>query len=591
MVNPGTPDTLPPSRGHVRTLLRQYVWAQRSPVTVMAALLATSIALAVLAPDIVAYFITRVQAGAAEPVLFVVVIVYIVVAVAQQAATAAATYWSQRVAWTATNRLRGDLTAHVLDLDLSYHETQSPGELVNRIDSDVEQITGFFSDFVVQLMGNVLLLVGIILAVLFTVDWRVGLAFAVVSGAGLYVVDRVRRFGTKEWSQDREESGTFYGFLTEVLRATEDLRALNAGRHAMASFHARLRRWLPVAVRARAWASSVWMATILAITIVTAIAYGAGGLLYRDGELTLSKVYLLISYALLLIMPMEAIRTQLQYLQQAAAAVRRVGELLMTEPSMSEGTRRLPSGPLAVAFEHVHFGYRGTADESGANVLHDFSFTLEPGRYLGLVGRTGAGKTTIAQLLYRFYDPQSGTVRIGGCDLRDVTWDAIRTQVGYVGQDIQLVHGTLRDNLTFFDADTADAELLDVLTSLGLRAWLHRFPDGLDSMVSHTSLSAGEAQLIGLARVFMKRPGLLILDEPTSKVDPDTERFLQRAIDTLLARATGIVIAHRLATLAKADEILIIDDGRVVEHDFSERLLADRESAFAALLRTGELAS
>jgi ATP-binding cassette, subfamily B, bacterial len=220
-------------------------------------------------------------------------------------------------------------------------------------------------------------------------------------------------------------------------------------------------------------------------------------------------------------------------------------------------------------------------------VLHDLSFQLAPGRVLGVLGRTGSGKTTIARLLVRFYDPDQGTVRLDGTDVATMRLAALRRSVSMVTQDVQLVGATLRDNLAFFDPAVDDAQLLKLLDELGLRVWVEGLPDGLDTTISPGSLSAGEAQLVALGRVFIKNPGLVILDEASSRLDPATEATLDRALGRLLQGRTAIIIAHRLGTVDRADDILILEDGRVLEQGERARLAADPCSHFARLRREG----
>jgi ATP-binding cassette subfamily B protein len=222
-------------------------------------------------------------------------------------------------------------------------------------------------------------------------------------------------------------------------------------------------------------------------------------------------------------------------------------------------------------------------------VLHDVSFHLAPGRVLGLLGRTGSGKTTITRLLFRLYDPDSGAVCLNETDLRALPLVALRRRVGLVTQNIQLFHATVRDNLTFFDRSVADGRILGVLRDLGLDAWLHGLPAGLDTVLESGGggLSAGEAQLLAFARVFLQDPGLVILDEASSRLDPATEALLERAVDRLLQGRTAILIAHRLGTVQRADEILILEAGRVEEQGARHDLARDPGSRFAQLLRTG----
>jgi ABC-type multidrug transport system fused ATPase/permease subunit len=229
----------------------------------------------------------------------------------------------------------------------------------------------------------------------------------------------------------------------------------------------------------------------------------------------------------------------------------------------------------------------------GAAVLDDFSLRLPAGRKLGLLGRTGSGKTTITRLLLRLYDPQAGAVRLGDVDLRHLTLATLRHHVGIVTQDVQLFNASVRDNLSFFDRTIGDAAIEAALTTVGLADWLRALPAGLETELTAGggSLSAGEAQLLAFARLLLKDPGVVILDEASSRLDPVTERRLDRAIEQLLAGShgarTAIIIAHRLATVQKVDDILIVEAGRISEYGPRVQLAADPHSRFAQLLRTG----
>ncbi len=221
-------------------------------------------------------------------------------------------------------------------------------------------------------------------------------------------------------------------------------------------------------------------------------------------------------------------------------------------------------------------------------VLHEISFRLERGRVLGLLGRTGSGKTTLARLLLRLYDPTAGEVRLCGVAARDAHLGELRRRVGMATQDVQLFHATVRDNLTFFNPAIDDAQILVALHDLGLGSWYESLPHGLDTEIeSSSALSAGEAQLLAFARLFLADPGLVILDEASSRLDPATEQLIERAVSKLLRNRTGIIIAHRLATVYRADEIMILEQGRILEHNDRSRLADDPDSRFAQLLRTG----
>ena len=295
--------------------------------------------------------------------------------------------------------------------------------------------------------------------------------------------------------------------------------------------------------------------------------------------------------------PIEQLRHELEDMQQAVASIARVEELLRVESRLPVGAGvALPGGALAVELDRVSFAYEpteGEGQEATGLVLRDVSLRLPPGRVLGVLGRTGSGKTTLARLLLRFYDPTAGAVRVGGIDLREAALDDVRRRSTMLTQDVQLFHASVRDNLTFFDDTIEDTRIEAVLDRIGLANWLRgpaRGTDGRAALASEmraNELSAGEAQLLAFARVFLRDPGLVILDEASSRLDPATERHIEEAIDALFEGRTGVVIAHRLATVHRCDDILILEEGRVLESGSREALAGDPSSRFAALLRGG----
>jgi ATP-binding cassette subfamily B protein len=592
-----------PSTNGFRRLLQIYLAPQWQQALLLLVLMLASVSLDLASPQLVRHFIDSALAGAPINALLAIGATFLAVALLTQLALVAEQYLAGNVAWRATNRLRADLTLHCLTLDLSYHGAHPPGELVERVDGDVAKLSEFFSQFLVRLLGNVLLLLGILL-LSFGIEWRVGLALMIFALFALIVLGSLRRIGAREWEAQSRASAGLFGFLEEYLSGTEDLRANGGTAFALRRLAEQQRHLVRATQRAVLRGSAPWSATTILLSVGTAIGLLLGAYLYHAGMLTIGAVYLIFAYTELLRRPLEEIGRQVQQLQQASASVARIGELLAVRSRIADGAgEELPSGALPIAFEDVSFEYRDQELAIGdyeadsqpptpspqSPVLAGVSFALEPGQVLGLLGRTGSGKTTLARLVFRLYDPQSGRIALGGHDLRALRQSQIRGRIGLVTQDIQLFHASVRDNLTFFDPTIADEQIVAVLEELGLGRWFHALPEGLRTRLAPDGggLSAGQAQLLAFARVFLHNPGLVILDEASSRLDPATERAVEQAVERLLRGRTAIIIAHRLPTVQRADKVLILESGRIVEFGVRKQLASDPSSRFAQLLRTG----
>ncbi len=567
-----------------RDVLVTYLKPQWPRVLLMAALLLSSIGFQLINPQLLRLFIdSATSKGSLQPLYFAALL-FVGLALANQAIVVLATYCSENVAWTATNQLRSDLVAHCLALDMAFHKARTSGELIERIDGDVDALSNFFSQAVIQLLGNMILVAGIIVLLL-REDWRIGMAMSLFTACAFFILVRMRGYATRFWVANMQKDAEFFGFIGEQLAGTEDVRANGATGYVMHRFHHLLRGWLPVSRRAGLAGYSMWTTTLLLFGLGNALALAVGAYLWSSRVISLGTVYLIFYYTNLLNEPMEQVRGQLQQLQQAGAAVERVKQLFQMSPTISDGRgTTLPQGALAVTFEDVSFGYN--ADDP---ILHHLNFHLPAGRVLGVLGRTGSGKTTLARLLLSLYDVQQGTIRIGAVPLRETRQRDLRKRIGMVTQDVQLFNATVRDNLTFFNREINDEHILAVLREIGLYHWYTTLPQGLDTELGSDGegLSAGEAQLLAFTRVFLADPGLVILDEASSRLDPATEKLIEQAIRKLLAGRTGIIIAHRLATVQRADDILVMAGGHILEHGEREELAANQSSHFYHLLQTG----
>ena len=564
-------------------LLWTYLRPQKALVAVVVVSLLGNIGLQLVSPQILRFFIDEALEGSAVSRLIGVALLFTVIALVQQAVNVVATYTSGRVGWTATNALRGDLARHCLGLDMSFHNRHTPGEMIERVDGDAEELGSFFSTFVVHILGSILLLAGI-LVLLFREEWQAGLTLTVFTLVMLGLLFGLRNLTVDRFRAVREASAQTFGFVEERLAGREDIRTSAARPYVMLGFHSRIRTWFRRNLVASLMLSLILNTTWLSFTVGNAVALAIGSWLFLNGHVTIGTVYLIVHYTRMLLEPIERFTQQINNLQRATASVIRILDLMQTRRRVLDGPGvRFPQGALPVRFDDVSFSY-----SPDRPVLRDVSFDLAPGRALGLIGRTGSGKTTITRLLFRLYDPDRGRVLLGGRDVRDARIAELRQQIGVVTQDVRLFQGTVRDNLTLMDPAIPDDRLIRVVQELGLGDWYGALPDGLDSALRSegADMSAGEAQLLAFARVFLRDPRVVILDEASSRIDPDTERLIERAVDRLVEGRTVIVIAHRLTTLDRCDEIMVLERGRVVEHGERGRLAGDPGSRFRRMLTT-----
>jgi ATP-binding cassette subfamily B protein len=501
-----------------------------------------------------------------------------------QPATSLASYIGEDVGWNTTNRLRMDLAEHCLNLDLAFFKNHSSGEMVERVEGDVATLLTFLSSLGVSLATDLLLLLGILVLITLA-DWRIGLfALAFTIGGG-FLLRRVQGVSTPYARAMRQSAAALSGSTGEYLQGLEDITA-NGGRgyvlrHLNDLALDYLRRARITRIMSRVFTGTMEIGLAFALAAVLTI----GTLLLRSHALNIGALYAIFYYIQLLAFNLQNLISRFNEIQLATASVQRINELFQAKSAiLDQPASELPAGPLPLAFNEVTFGY-----SPEQTLFEKLSFSLAPGKSLGLIGRTGGGKTTLSRLLFRFYDPREGSITAGGLDIRQVSLAAWRKRIGLVTQNVQIFQGTIRENLTFFDASVSDEHILRTLEHVGLAPWIEQLPEGLQTPITGQSLSAGEAQLLAFARIFLQNPDIVVFDEASSRLDPVTERLLDTAIAKLLENRTSIIIAHRLETLQRVDDILLLKDGHIMEYGSRQRLAADPTSQFAQLLHAGSV--
>lgn len=586
-----------------RDLFRTYLTPYKGQVLILGLLIFGNLGLQLLIPQIMRSFIDSVIGGAALTFLARLGVLFMAAALVQQVIAIISAYYTQNIGWRVTNALREDLTRHALYLDMGFHKAHPPGEMISRIDSDITTLNDFFSQFLLKLLANFILVIAI-LVVLYLEDWRIGLVLTGFALTALIVLTRFRNIAVPHWEAERKAEADFFSFLEERLGGTVDIRANGGRAYTLRQFFARIQVMYQRSIKAGFMVNYMLNTMFLIFALGTAISLGVGGSLYLNGAITIGTVYIVYQYNRMLEYPLEDISRQLSNVQKSLASIKRIYELfsLPTEITPLPGAQvealLQEYSPLALEFEGVSFHYddgdSAAQPDAQENVLEEITFNLASGDVLGLLGRTGSGKTTLTRLLFRLYDPQSGTIRLASpgqnpVDIQQIPLPILRGRIGMVTQNIELFHATVRDNLTFFDLSIPDERILGVIETLGLGSWFSGLKHGLNTVLESggSGLSAGEAQLLAFTRIFLRDPGLVVLDEASSRLDPATEHLVERAVARLTADRTALIIAHRLKTLAHADKIMILENGRVVEYGNRLDLAADPGSRFYNLLRTG----
>lgn len=556
------------------TLLRPDAWRWAG----LGVLVAIGSALTIAGPLVVRRIVDAATSGTTTAEITTLALTFLAIAVVAQLVSVIVAWLATVAAWHTTNELRLTMTRHVLGLDHEFHRTHTPGELIQRVDGDITSVSQFLGQVVTKAAGAAFLVGGMVV-VLAVIDWRLGLGMAAYVAMALMIIVRTRHRAVAESSDEMGALGRLYGGIEERLNAAEDLRANGAAEHVAWRFVEDSEGALVGAVRRERAFLIMWWFVQAAVAAGWVLALVLGAVLVAAGTISVGTAFLLYQFVLLVARPLEEVVHELETVQKANGAMVRVAELMSIESKvLDEGTVSPAPGPLSITAAHVHFDY---GDDRP--VLHDVDLHIGPGRSVGIVGRTGSGKTTFSRLVLRLVEPTGGAVALGGVPIADIPLAELRRRVALVPQEVELFAGTLRDNVTLFDDEPSDAAVVAALDRVGLGALAAA---GIDRTLgaAGAGLSAGEAQLLALARVWLRDPDIVVLDEATARVDPETEQRLEAAVLELMRGRTTLVIAHRLSTLRSVDEIIVFERGRVVEHGDRADLVADDDSRFARLL-------
>jgi len=505
------------------------------------------------------------------------------------------TYLSSKIGAEIVLSLRARLFEHVQRMPLAFFTRTQTGALVSRLNTDVGGARTAFTDVLSNVVGN-LITVLLILGAMFLLSWRITLGALVL--LPLFVLP-ARFWGRKLQRITRESydlTATMNNLMVERFNVAGALLAKLFGRRQEEgnSFQEKAARVSDIGVKQALYARLFFTALLVMATWASALAYGWGGVLAVRHLLDVGTVVALVSYLARLYAPLLGLSNVQVSIMTALVSFERVFEVLDLPPMIREkpDAGAIPPGPARISFDHVFFRYPSAEEVSLASlesiavpekrtqktVLEDISFEVGPGQLVALVGPSGAGKTTMTHLVPRLYDVQGGAIRINGMDVRDAKLDSLSERIGVVTQDAHLFHDTIRANLLYAKPHATDDEIRSALRDAQILDLVDSLPDKVDTVVGERGyrFSGGEKQRIAIARLLLKAPDIVILDEATAHLDSESEAAIQRALETALAGRTSIVIAHRLSTILKADEILVIQNGAIIQSGTHRELVAQR---------------
>jgi ATP-binding cassette, subfamily B, bacterial len=561
------------------SFLIKYLKGQKKAMILLALFFIGNIVLQILSPQVLSYFIDSAQSGKQLGYISVIVLMYMVTIVLNMTGSACESYFAKSFGLKITNSFRKDVMAHFLKIDMEHHEKWTSGEMITRLDEDVEGLFTYFYMLVFKLVGSTLLMVGILIA-LAVKNSIIAVALLAFSIAAVWIFKAIQDYGTKLYVRRSAAISIFNGIMKERIDNVVEIRTNAAEKYSLHILNEAMKRRFKESLPAGMMYSRLWSASTALDAVVTILSLGIAVLLWDKGLITLGTVYLIHTYSGLIFDRLQDFRNYLSTLQASKAGLIRVKEMLDIKSTIAEGILETEGRDITLVVKNLSFGYSEDND-----VLQGISFELKPGERLGIMGETGCGKTTLAKVLARLYEFKQGEILLNGVSVKELKSENLRHTIAYCAQEVQFLHGTLRDNITLYNEDFSDSRILNAIKQMGLNQWLGKFPEGLDTYLEmgENNLSAGEAQLIAIIRLFLKDPAIVILDEISSRLDYVTEQRILSAIDVLTQNRTVITIAHKITALRWTDIIMILKDGRIVEYGKKEVLEKEETAKFYSL--------
>lgn len=543
-------------------------------------MVAASSALGLLGPFLVGvaiddFIMTRDKEGLIQ-LLFLLGVVYI----SHSLTTFLQSYWMAGIAQKTVYEMRTELFAHLHDLPLAFFDKRQHGELMSRVTNDIENISSTLNSSVIQVASSVLTLTGAIVVMLYLSPLLTAVTLLIVPLLYMgmkWITSRTRR----RFKEQQRHLGELNGFIEETVSSKHIVKMFSREEAIAQEFSERNMKLKEAGFWAQSYSGFIPKLMNMLNNLSFALVAGVGGLLALNGLVTVGVIVIFAEYSRQFTRPLNDLANQFNTLLSAIAGAERVFDIMDTEKEEREDQNKISLDHVdgEIKFKDVTFSYEDTP------TLKEIDFRASPGEMVALVGPTGSGKTTIINLLARFYNPDSGAVYVDGHDTSNISRQELRKHMGFVLQDSFLFEGTIKENIRYGRLDATDEEVAEAARIANAHSFIMKLPDGYETKLlpEGSGISQGQRQLLAIARAVLADPAILILDEATSSIDTITEMYIQEALDRLMEGRTSVVIAHRLNTIQRADQILVLEHGRVIERG-SHHELIEKNGHYAQLI-------
>lgn len=512
-------------------------------------------ALNLILPQIISLYVDKVNANEPNKLLIILACGYILLVCFSIGIKYLNIWFSEVIGWKISNNIRNSLLKHCVSLDINFHKSHPSGEMIERIDTDSSYVAEFFSVFIAGFLGNIILLVGIIVVFMFQ-NLGLGIVYFFLSTVILSIFSIFQKVVTVKWNNARNKEVKLYGYINEHVGGREDIKGVSSEIYTEKQLND-IQNVSKDAISNAAFFGNIPSTIFYSLLNLGEIGgIGIGAYLFLHNNMPLSKVYVIVSYIGLINAPFMELRYQFEELQRISAAINRTNELFKRKSSITYGENEVDvEKGVSVSIENLSFAY----DDN--KILNNININIDKGEVVGIVGRTGSGKTTLMNLITKLYENNDGYIRFNGVDIKSISKKSYENIVYSVSQNVCIFHATLRENISLFSNRYSDLDIINALKLCSLYEWYSMKEKGLSTIIDKSDLSVGEAQLISLARAVLAKPKIFVFDEITAYIDSNTEQKIMKTLAEIIPNKTVFMVLHKTELLKYVHKVAIMKNG------------------------------